>query len=50
MSQGMLTPDDVESLKVYRRRKVNDTAKVTINTRYGPLKVRINEADFYGLV
>ena len=50
MSQGMLTPDDVESLKVYRRQKQSSDFTVVVDTRCGPVRMKANEADFYGLI
>jgi hypothetical protein len=49
MSQGMLTPDKVESLVAVHYKKSN-YGSVILHTRYGPIKVNAQDADFYGVI
>jgi hypothetical protein len=44
----MLTPDDVQSLRP-KFIDVSGEATCVVETRYGPVKMRIKEIDFCGL-
>ena len=47
---GILTLEDVESLKVYRLKKQSSDFTVVIDTRCGPVRMTAKQADFYGVI